>query len=244
MREAPAGPGFSRRQFLARTGMAGAFAVALAEVPALLRLRGWDDPVYARDADLVHDTLNGLVAFILPGSDDYSVAQGEHADGPGGIAAGTTDVLITNIDRFLPSPNFPGGTVPLSGAIANLLNTVALTVNPAAANGAFVSPFARLSFSEKAKVFRTLEEDSRSLPDDQLPEPFTQGSGNFAFVAGILPGFVAYLSGTEVGVFDSSTRSLRSKPVGWQISGYQPNGPVQGWDEFKGYWQGRRQVTR
>lgn len=213
----------------------------LAQVPELLKVRGWYDVAYAHDTDLVKDTFNGLVAFVLPGDDAYSVAQGEAADGPGAIAAGTTDALIANLDRFLPQPDAPGAnneTVPLSGAVANLLNVVALRVNPVAAGGAFPSPFARLSFAEKAEVFRILEEEAPT-PGGELPQPFTQASGNFAFLAGILPVLVAFLAGTEQAVFDDRTRSLSGRPVSWQISGYQPDGPVDGWDELKGFYQGR-----
>jgi len=232
---------WTRRQFLAR---AGALAV-LSQVPALLRAEGLLDVAQAADTDLTHDTLNGLVAFILPGNDPYSVAQGEQASGPGGVAAEGARVLAENLDRFLPEPDQPvpnDDTVPLSGSIANLLNTVALSVNPAAANGPFLSPFARLSLADKAKVFQMLEAQS-GVPDNQLPQPFTQASGNFAFVAGILPGFTAFVVGSEAAVFDPATKTLKGRPVSWQVSGYSPNGPVQGWDELKGYFQGRRQVS-
>jgi hypothetical protein len=232
----PKGP-WSRRQFLE----AAAAAAVLAEVPALLKLRGWYDPAYALETDLTIDTFNGLVALVLPGNDAYSIAQGESNAGHGGIDNGTTGVLIHAIDTFLPSPNAPGGTVPLSPAIATLLNAVALQVNPLATNGGFLSLFARLSFAEKGAVFAKLEADT-GVPN-VLPAPFTNTSGNFLFVAGALTEFVAFLGMSEASVFDPATKTLHSRPLGWQISGYQPNGPVQGWDEFKGYYQGRKQVT-
>jgi hypothetical protein len=238
-----------RRQFLQRAGVLGA-ATALWQVPGLLRLRGWDVPAYAQEANLVRDTLNGLVAFIWPGDDEYSVAQGEATDHPGAIAADTTTILIQSLDEFLPAPDGPGPlandeTVPLSGAIANLLNVVAATVNPAAAGGAFPSHFARLSLAEKAQVFATLETDN-GVPDSDLPEPLTATTGNFRFVAGILPGFVAFLALGEWSTYDAETRTLTGRPPGWEHSGYQGNRtrPVEGWDEFLGYYQGRRKATR
>jgi hypothetical protein len=228
---------WSRRQVLE----AAAIAAVLAEVPALLKLRGWYDPAYALETNLTIDTFNGLVSLVLPGHDAYSIAQGESNAGPGGVDNGTTAVLIHAIDTFLPDPNAPGGTVTLSPAIANLLDAVAALVNPAAAGGGFISQFARLSFAEKGAVFARLEADT-GLPN-VLPAPFTNGTGNFLFVAGALTEFVAFLGMSEASVFDAATKTLRSRPLGWQISGYQPNGPVQGWDEFRGYYQGRKEVT-
>ena len=80
------------------------------------------------------------------------------------------------------------------------------------------------------------------VPDDKIPEPFTVASGNLSFVAGIVPAFVGFLVGNEQGVYDATTRSLTGRPVSWQISGYQPNGPVEGWNELKGYYRGRKKA--
>src|SRR5207249_11637086 len=64
----------TRRQFLVRCGV----LAALAEVPGLLALSKWS-PAHAESPDLVRDSLNGLVAFVLPGDDPFSVAQGQTA---------------------------------------------------------------------------------------------------------------------------------------------------------------------
>ena len=48
---------------------------------AIARLRLEDDATAA--PDLVVDTFNGLVAFVVPGPDAYSVAQGESTTEPG-----------------------------------------------------------------------------------------------------------------------------------------------------------------
>ena len=39
----------------------------------------------------------------------------------------------------------------------------------------------------------------------------------------------------------SLTGKLTGTPIGWQLTGYQLDvgGPVDGWDELKGYYQGR-----
>jgi hypothetical protein len=245
----------SRRQFLARSGAVTGLGLLASVLPGVLKANGWDNPAYAQSVDLVEDTFNGLVAFLLPGNDAYSVLQGETADGPGGIAAGGTKALIASLDRYLPTPHLHVlgvdlgiplvDTVPLSAAVANLLDAVALIVNPLAVapvtpTGISLSAFSHLSSAEKARVFQLLE--GLAVPDDKLPEPFTRASGNLSFIAGIVPGFATFLAGNEQGVYDAATRSLTGRPVSWQISGYQPDGPVEGWDELKGYYRGRKKA--
>src|SRR5206468_7343916 len=116
---------------------------------------------------------------------------------------------------------------PASGGVATRLNAYAREVNPAAANGRFLSPFARLSFAEKAEVFRRFE------ADDGLSSAVQE----FRFVSGILPGFVAFLAWSEAGVLDEASRQPKQRPVGWQLSQY---GPAEGHAELKGYYEGRR----
>lgn len=226
----------SRRDFLVRAGWAS-FGAALIQLPAALRGRGWLDEAAAQDANLTRDTLNGLVAFIVPGPDPYSVAQGERSDTPGAIASRTTDNLILNLDAFLPNPDLGpfnnNGTVPLSGAVAGLLNSTAAQVDPVA-TGTFPSHFSRLSFAEKVDVFRRIE----ATPGND------DASRNIRFVGGILPGYTAYLAYTEWHVFDPNTRTLSGRPVGWDLSQYMPGRttPAAGWDEMRGYWKGRKKA--
>lgn len=136
--------------------------------------------------------------------------------------------------------------IPLSLAIAMLLNLLATQVNPAAVRGPFLSPFSRLSYSEKARAFSLVEgadSDLVGLLDTKFPEPSHDAvSGLLKFVGGALLEFPAFGGYSEYAVFDTHTRTLRARPVGWQLSGYQPHGPVEGWDEFKGYYQGRKEV--
>jgi hypothetical protein len=223
----------SRREFLNRAGVLAGAAVLAAELPGLLDSRGWLEAAYAQSPDLTRDTLNGLVAFVVPGRDEYSVAQGEKSDRPGAIEARATDALIELLDAFVPAG--PTGTsLPSSGGVATFLNQTALLVNPAAANGGFPSPFSRLSFKEKVEVFHQLEETTATYQGD------AQQAGELRFVAGILVGAVAFLSYGEYGVLDPKTRELKGTPVGWQISSY--DGVAEGRAELKGYWQGRRKV--
>jgi hypothetical protein len=217
-----AGSGISRRVLLERAGLAGAGAL-LAQIPGFLSTKGWLEEALAQSPDATHDTLHGLVAFVVPGPDAYSVAQGQSTSEPGGIDAGTTDLLIELLDRFV---GLPAGTLPSSGGVAQLLNGYALQVNPAAAGGAFASPFARLKFDEKVEVFRRFEME-------------TEGS-ELRFVSGILIGAVAFLGHTEGGVLDRNTRELTKTPVGWTNSKY--DGVAEGRRELVGYWKGRRKV--
>jgi hypothetical protein len=137
-------------------------------------------------------------------------------------------------------------SVPLSLVIALLLNVLATQVNPAAVSGPFLSPFSRLSFEEKAKAFELLEGPDAQLVaalDNEVPEPLRGTvSGLMQFVGGALLEFSAFGTYCEWAKFDPKTLSVTDTPVGWKISGYDV-GAVDGWDEFKGYYQGRRKVS-
>lgn len=222
----------SRRTFLAGAG-ATALAGLLSQLPGVLGARGLLEVAQAQSADVTTDTLSALVAFILPGDDEYSRAQGTPTTEPGGIAAGTVPVFIDNLDKFVPAA--AGGTtttVPASGGVATLLNDFALQVNPGASSGAFLSPFARLTFDEKAEVFKRFEADET-----------TSGALNeVKFVSGILPGFVGFLAWSEAGVINPQTRQPRTRPVGWQLSNF--GGPAEGHAEMKGYYEGRRAAVK
>jgi hypothetical protein len=216
------GSGISRRVLLERAGLAGAGAL-FAQIPGFLSAKGWLEDAHAQTADATRDALNGLVAFVVPGPDAYSVAQGQSTAEPGGIDAGATALLIELLDRFV---GLPAGTLPSSGGVAQLLNGYALQVDPAASSGAFASPFARLNFDEKVEVFRRFEQE-------------TEGS-ELRFVSGILVGAVAFLAFTEGAVLKRDTRELTSTPVGWTLSQY--DGVAEGRRELVGYWKGRRKV--
>jgi TAT (twin-arginine translocation) pathway signal sequence len=222
--------GISRRTFMAGAG-ATALATVLGALPDILAQRGLLAEAAAQSADYVTDTLSALVAFILPGNDEYSTAQGTPTSEPGGIAAGTVPVFIDNLDNFVPAAAGPAKTtIPASGGVSTLLNNYALQVNPGASNGPFLSPFARLSFAEKAEVFKRFEADPGLSAQVQ----------EFRFVSGILPGFVAFLAFSEAGVLDPATRQPKSRPVGWQLTNFV--GPAEGHAEYKGYYEGRRSV--
>jgi hypothetical protein len=222
--------GVTRRTLLERAALA-ALAGGLAQLPSLLDAHGLLDEARAQSGDLVVDTFNGLAAFILPGDDAYSVAQGESAPGPGAVGAGVVPPFIAALDEFVPLAALgPGSTLPASGGVASLLNRYATEVAPVAAGGAFPSPFARLSFAQKAEVFRRFEAD-----------PAWEGTA-LRFVGGILPGFIGFMSASEVGVLDPASRATTSRPVSWELSGYA--GPAEGHPELRGYWRGHRAAAK
>jgi hypothetical protein len=203
----------SRRTFLGSALWVGA-TTALLRAQEYLGARGWLDAARQASPDLPHDTFNGLLAFVVPGSDAYSVAQGVSTAERGGVDAGVLDVLIATIDKSTPFvPSF-------STQVAAILNGLAQSVNPAAA-GPFLSPFARLSFAEKAVVFQIMD-----------------ATDALKLLGGILPAFMAFFCYSEAGVYDPVTRSLTGEPLGWQLSHYQ--GVSDGRDEFLGYFRGRR----
>jgi hypothetical protein len=205
----------SRRGFLGNMALVTA-ALTITRATDLLTSRGWVQAAEVVTPDLLHDTFNGLLAFIVPGPDDYSVAQGVSTVEPGGVDIGVTDILIATLDETTPFvPQF-------SATVAGILNGIALVVNPSPP-GMFLSPFACLSFAEKAAVFQIMDSTEPLKP-----------------LAGVLPAFVAFFCYSEAAVFDPVTRSLTGHPIAWDLSSYQ--GVSEGRDEFLGYFENRREV--
>ena len=207
-------PSAPRRGFLQSSGMAAA-AMSLLQGGTFVAALTKD--AHAAGPDLVHDALNGLLAFIVPGPDPYSVAQGVSTVEPGGVGAGVAEVLIRTLDLTVPFvPQF-------SATVVAILEGLAGAVHPSAPGppGFFASAFARLSFAEKAAVFQIMD-----------------STESLASLAGVLPAFVAYLCYSDAGAFDLTTRRLTGQPVGWTISHY--SGVADGRDELRGYLGHRR----
>ena len=200
----------SRRGFVGHVMFAGA-AAALIQSPDFLGRRA--GVAHAASADILHETYNALLAFVVPGRDEYSIQQRDVTDDAGGVEAGGVDALIATIDESTPYfPNF-------SSVIATILNDTSMAVNPFA-TGPFGAAFARLSSPEKAAVFQYLDSNDATK-----------------VLAGVLPAFVAFFVYSEAGSFDPITRSLTGAPVGWVISNY--SGVADGRDEFLGYLKGK-----
>ena len=196
----------SRRSFLL-SGLLATSATMLRGSPLFLALEA---SAQETTPDLLHDTLDGFLAFIVPGSDAYSVNQGEMTPEPGALDAGISDIFIHSLDQSTPYvPQF-------SFIVARLLNQLALAVN-SAPSGPFGSPYANLKFAEKVAVLQIMD------ATDALQT-----------LAGVLPALAAFLTYSEAGVFDQTTRSLTAQPIGWTISHYE--GVRDGRDEFLGYF--------
>jgi hypothetical protein len=279
----------SRRAFLARTGVLGAGTRMLprfvaADRNAAAELGSLVDVLRPVVGQLTRDTLNGFIAFVVPGNDEYSRAQGTPRDEAGGIAAGGTEFLVESLDRFPPFSieaarpaasalitalgNLPmpmpgrmlGGILgppvetiglledavlflvendpaaPLSLPVALLLNYVATVVSPSAFDGAMLSPFARLSFAQKARAMEMLETTQSpliALIDTQVPEPLTRPvAGLLRFIGIALHEFAAFGSIGEAPQLDPAVRSLIGEPLGG-FTGVLPEILANdGWDEL------------
>src|SRR5581483_12326929 len=95
-----AGRLLSRRTFLAR-GASAAGLAALSQLPLALGPKGLLGDAAAFDLNVARDTFSGLAAFVLPGEDPYSVAQGATAAGPGAVGAGAGAPAMAMLDRFV-----------------------------------------------------------------------------------------------------------------------------------------------
>jgi len=130
---------YGRREFLLRAGVIGA-AMLLLDTTDLTSLTS---PAQAADLSpsalapifdaLSRDTINGLVAFVVPGPDAYSRAQGIFDTAPGGIDADGTGFMVNALDNFFPVPQEPLRLLVTSlttGLSANLPGLPGLPVVP------------------------------------------------------------------------------------------------------------------
>jgi hypothetical protein len=89
------------------------------------------------------------------------------------------------------------------------------------------------------ELLETASADLVATIDEQLPTPQTgSASGLIRYAVNAILTVATFAAYAEQAVFDPVTRRLTGRPVGWSATGYQPNGPVAGWDEFHGYFRG------
>jgi hypothetical protein len=171
---------------------------------------------------------------------------------PGGVVSPLLAPILQNYGSIYTNAVHANNlTLPLAPLVAAILNFLAVTVRPTSVIGPFLTPFPRLTFREKGEVWSRFEV---FVPDYFSPESATTllPPGNYPDVIRSLPGLLDYASGvvpalatfgcySEWHVFDYETRTITARPLGYQLSDY--GGPVEGWDEFKGYYQGRRSAT-
>ncbi|MGZ0018205.1 hypothetical protein [Nitrosomonas sp. wSCUT-2] len=205
----------SRRKFIQQSGL-----LALTGALAQLSYLSWARTDQSIEQNVLHETVNGLLAFIVPGSDSYSIHQGVHTIDFGGVDAGVTESFIFALNDFMP---FAGN---FSVTVATILNNVASAINPSV-SGPFISPFANLAFPEKALVFALLE--SGQIDPSLKP------------LAGTLLQFAGFLAYSEAGVIDPMTGKLIATPLSWILTGY--SGPADGHAEFLGYYRENRKAN-
>jgi len=95
----------------------GAAAGALLAARHRLDARGWLEGADAASADVLHETYNALLAFVVPGRDEYSIQQGLTTREPGGVEAGATNALIAS--------NRTANTVTALFQLGNMSNLLA-----------------------------------------------------------------------------------------------------------------------
>jgi len=150
------------------------------------------------------------------------------------------------LDRALAVLLDSDEVIPLSLAVALLLNFLATQVSAESVDGMFLSPFARLTFAEKAGVLERLEDPAPELVARiaaETPEAIRPAiAGQLAYVGGVLfvlPAIATYIDWLA---FDRRTKTMLNHPTSWRLTGFQPDGPVEGWDDHQGYYQDRQRL--
>ncbi|MPZ94297.1 MAG: hypothetical protein GEU96_05115 [Propionibacteriales bacterium] len=237
---------------LARDTMNGLTVFALPGPDAYSEAQGTPSPtpgaMEAKATDFMMDALDNFVPFPDELARPVGAALANGLAGTG-IKLPGLELLpgeLATLDGALRWMLQNDETLPLSFPVAGMLNLLATRVNPLSVNGLFLSPFSRLTYADKARVFELVERtdsDLVALLDAEFPEPLKNSvSGLLKFVGGALIEFATFGAYTEYAVFDKRSKQLTGRPVGWSLTGYQPDGPVEGWDDFIGYYQGRTEV--
>lgn len=149
------------------------------------------------------------------------------------------------IDQIL-GYEYDDAVLPLSLPVALLLNFGALLAVPGSVVGPLGSPFSRLSIRDKCRVLAAIEAPVPQLVqviDGALPTPLQQSASGFLrFAGGILLDGAAFSVYSEMNAYDPATGMVSPRPVGWELTGFRPDGLVDGHDEFIGYYQDRAEV--
>jgi hypothetical protein len=139
-------------------------------------------------------------------------------------------------------------TVPAALPLALLMNFAATQVRPSSVVGPTSSPFANLTWQEKGLAFERIEQadpELVALIDKNAPQPLqNEASGLLKFAGGTLLELGGFATYTEWAVFDRATRRATKRSLGWNLSNYMPGRttPADGWPEFRGYFEGRRET--
>ncbi len=184
-------------------------------------------------------------AILRPLAHALGTATADEADLPPGLLD-VADQVVRAADAALASILANDETVPASVPSALLLNLAATRVRPDALVGPFpTSPFANLDMAGKSAVFTFLDTEAAPLVaqlDERFDEPTRAAvSGLVRFLSASLVHFTAF------GIYSEWSTSrgrgdVFARPVGWDLASFTPGEmvPADGWDEFRGYWRGRR----
>lgn len=186
---------------------------------------------------------------------DRFIPQGDQLLRPVAVALSTTLVDLTGgVPGALPDAErarvideaigyrFNDRTFPATLLAGLLLDVGALLVDVRSIDGPFASAFANSTYTSKCRVMELIESPLPllvSLIDDALPQPLAgSASGVLKFLGGILLDGAAFTAWSEHELYDRHTRTLSARPIAWDITGYRPNGLVDGHDEFIGFHKG------
>lgn len=210
--------------------------------------------VEARSPELIRHTLDfyiswpdaylhALAAAFKEGVSDVPL--------PGDLLSGALlalEAVGARMDDALKVVLANDATVPASLPLAMLMNFAATQVRPSSVVGLTPSPFANLKWHEKGLAFQRIEQadpELVALIDENAPQPLKEGaSGLLRFAGGTLLELGGFATYTEWAVFDRQTRRATKRPLGWNLSRYMPGRttPADGWPEFRGYYEGRRET--
>jgi hypothetical protein len=181
--------------------------------------------------------LQALVAAFRDGAPDTA----------GGLAG--LELLGKTFDDVLQVVLANDAAVPASLPAALMMNFAATQVRPTSIIGPIPSsPFANLLWAEKGHALQRIEQadpDLVALIDANAPQPLqASASGLLRFLGNVLPTLAGFAPYTEFHAFDPATRTATRRPIGWDLSTYMPGRttPADGWDEFLGYYQDRRET--
>ncbi|MFW5825817.1 MAG: hypothetical protein ACOCVV_12745 [Marinobacter sp.] len=154
--------------------------------------------------------------------------------------------ILENLNRTFT--DYLEGEVSNSVLVTLLINLAATRV-AGSVDGPFPSPFANLTWEQKARVFEELESQN-----SWLRRAIIWGIRDWTYreaAPGVMTSLVSFVlriagfgSYCEFAVFDPESREVAERPLGWVLSQYAPEAPPSGIgsDDFIGYYQGRRSV--
>lgn len=202
-----------------------------------------------RTPDFIIDMIDGLLTLpfefeqgvvSLLASDLSNVPLPNPDDLPD-LPPDTVNTVADAVQRLLANSE----ALPLSQILGLLLNLVATLVDSSSVTGNFLSPFARLSIGEKAAVLSLLEDPNSPVMTQLASQlPPDQVDLVVGLVVNLVSGILAFIglgAYSEWSTFDPVHRTITSRPAGWDVCGYP--GVRDGWDDFKGYLQGRTEVS-